>query len=76
VFDGKGLELGNEPKLSAEREIHIDSLLHGCQAQLLQPLHLDAREGLELEVRERTPVPECLGRAQGLGGRRRFTRCE
>ena len=41
--------------MAAERELGVDPLLDRRQAELLEPLDLDAHERLELEIRERPP---------------------
>ena len=78
VLGGERLELGDEREVAAERELGVDALLDGGEPQLLEPLDLDARERLELEVGERASVPERLrgaerlGRRAGIAGRERL----
>ena len=58
VLGDERLELGDERELAAERELGVDPLLDRRQPQLLEPLDLDPRERLELEVGERPSVPQ------------------
>ena len=51
----KRLELGDERKVAAERELRVDPLLDRRESQLLEALDLDTCERLELEVGERPP---------------------
>ena len=50
--------------MTAERELRVDALLDCGEPQLLEPLRLDPREPLELEIRERPSMPQRLRRAQ------------
>ena len=59
--------------MAAERELGVDPLLDGGEPELLEPLRLDAREPLELEIRERSSVPERLGGPQRPRRRGRVT---
>ena len=56
------LELGDELRVTSEREIRLDPLLERDGAQLLEPRDLGLGERLVEEVRERRPAPEreCL----------------
>ena len=63
------LELGNERELAAERELRVDPLLDRGEPQLLEPLDLDARERLELEVRKRPALPQRSAARKRLRGR-------
>ena len=65
----QGLELGDERKLTAERKLGVDPHLDRRQSQLLEALHLNTCERLELEVGERPPLPQPLRRPERL---RRF----
>ncbi len=73
------VELGDERRMPAERELGVDALLNGPEPHLLQPLHLDACERLELEVCERAAAPQPLGpsqelgRGSGIAGRKRLS---
>ena len=64
MLGAERLELGHELALPPEGELGLDPVLDGCEAKLLEPLDVDARERLELEVGERSPLPERLGSAQ------------
>ena len=61
------LELRDQRPLAPERELGLDPLLPRDQAQLLEPLDVDARERLELEVRERPAAPQALAVPQHPG---------
>ena len=52
------LELSDELHVTAERELGFDSLLDGCQADLVEPLYRDLSERLVGEVGERWSPPE------------------
>jgi hypothetical protein len=54
------LELRDQRPLAPERELGLDALLPRDQTQLLEPLDVDARKRLELEVRERPATPQAL----------------
>ena len=76
MLGGERLELRDERELAAERELGVDPLLDRRQTQLLEALHLDARERLELEVGERPSLPQALGGAQRLRRGGRIAGCE
>ena len=79
MLGGERLELRDERQLATERELCIDPLLDRRQTKLLEALDLDARERLELEIGERPPLPQALGRTQRvrrggeIAGRARLT---
>jgi hypothetical protein len=54
--------------VAAERELGIDPFLEPEEAELFEPLHLEPRERLELEIGQRPPSPQPLGFAQERGG--------
>ena len=60
----------------AECELGIDPLLDRCQPKLLEALHLESSERLELEIGERPPFPQAVGRAQRLHRQGGITRGE
>ena len=62
------LELAHQRRVPAERELGVDALFHGGEAKLLEPLHLDARERLELEIGEGPAAPQRLRLAKQRGG--------
>src|SRR5947208_15340809 len=64
MLGSESLELGNECQLTAEREVRVDSLLDRRKPKLLEALHLEASERLELQVGERTTLPELLRQSQ------------
>ena len=66
VLGHQRLELGDECEVAAERQLRVDALLDGRQPELLEPLRLDLREPLELEIPERPSVPEGFRGAEGL----------
>ena len=66
VLGDQRLELGDEREVAAERQLGVDPLLDGREPELLEPLRLDLREPLELEIPERPSVPEGFRGAQGL----------
>ena len=66
MLGAQRLELGHEPEVPAERELGLDPLLDGAEPQLLEPLDVEARERLELEIGERASLPEPLGGAEAL----------
>src|SRR5262245_31175906 len=70
VLDDKRLQLGNERRLPAKREIGVDAVFKGAQPQLLEASAVDARERL-VELRKRLTAPERESLAQasrrGLG---------
>ena len=55
VLGDQRLELGDEREVAAQRELGVDPLLDRRQPELLEPLGLDLREPLELEIGERPP---------------------
>ena len=61
------LELRDQRPLAPERELGLDPLLPPDQVQLLEPLDVDARERLELEIRERPAAPQALAVPQHPG---------
>ena len=62
------LELAHQRRVPAERQLGVDALFHGGEAKLLEPLHLDARERLELEIGEGPAAPQRLRLAKQRGG--------
>src|SRR5215204_5860817 len=66
-----GLELGDERRVAAEREVGVDPVLERGEPLLLEPRDLRLRERLVAEVGERTPAPqrERLPQLVGGGGR-------
>ena len=76
MLGSESFELGNECQLTAEREVRVDSLLDRPKPKLLEALHFEAAERLELQVGERTTLPELLRRSQQSCGRRRTPRTE
>ncbi len=58
MLNDEPLELADELCSCPELELGIDAPLECEQAALLQPLGLLGRQGLRLEVGERTPPPE------------------
>ena len=52
--------------MAAERQLRVDPRFDRAQAQLLQPLELDPRAAVELDVGERAPAPQAFGFAQAL----------
>ena len=50
--------------MATERELCVDPILDGQQTQLLEPLDLEPRERLELQIGERPPPPQALRLAQ------------
>ena len=58
VLGDEGLELGDERRMPAEREVGVDPLLERREAQLLEPLAGRGGERLVGEVGERRPAPE------------------
>src|SRR5207302_3911022 len=76
MLGSKGFELGDEPQLTAEREIRVNALLDHRKPKLREALHFEATERLELQVGERTTLPELLRRSQQCCGRRRTPRTE
>ena len=57
MLSAERLELRDERELAPERELRVDPLLDRGQPQLLEALHLHARERLELEIGERPALP-------------------
>ena len=53
-------ELRDERRVPSKREFGLDPGLGGRETQLFQPLDLDTRERLELQIRERPTAPELL----------------
>jgi hypothetical protein len=51
-------ELGRELPVPAERELRLDPLLDGLDAQLLEPGALGGREWIVCELGQRRPAPE------------------
>src|ERR671928_222043 len=58
MLSGQRLELGDHLLVPPEREVGLDPVLQGREAQLLEPPDLVLREWLVGEVRERRPAPE------------------
>ncbi len=73
MLDRKRLQLGDQRQLTAERELGIDPFLYRRQPQLLQPFHVDPRERLELDVRQRPAAPDRFGGTERLSGARSIT---
>ena len=71
---GQRLELSDERPLATQGELSVDTRLDRREAQLLEPVDVQPRERLQLEIRERSPLPECLGRPEGDGSRCRIPR--
>jgi hypothetical protein len=67
VLGDERLELRDQRPLAPERELGLDALLPRDQTQLLEPLDVDARKQLELEVRERPAAPQALAVPQHPG---------
>ena len=73
VLRDQRLQLADQLRVAAEREVGLDPLLQRRQPQILQPAGLDARERLLVELGQRRPAPqrERLAqqprRARGLG---------
>jgi hypothetical protein len=74
VIARERLELTHQPVVLAESELRIDPVLGGGEAQLLEPLDVDACERLELQVGQRPPAPQPLRLAQGSRGQVVVTR--
>src|SRR5215470_5846746 len=62
------LELRHELCVAAERELRIDPLLKRSESELLEPLHFNPGEWLELEIRQCSSPPQRLGFAQKRRG--------
>ncbi len=62
------LELADQVRVSAEREVGLDPLLERGEAQVLEPRGLRLRERLVCELRQRRPTPELECLAQELRG--------
>ena len=69
MLGDEGLELGDERRVPAEREVGLDPLLERREPQLLEPLDGRARERLVGEVGERRPAPELERLAEQRGRR-------
>src|SRR5919108_5737141 len=67
MFADERFELRNERRIASERKLSLDPRLDRRQAQLLQPLDLDAGEGLKLQSGEGPTSPQ-LSRSTQLGG--------
>jgi hypothetical protein len=52
------LELGDDKRVLALRQAHVDALFHGGEAQLLQPRDLCLRERLVGDVGQRRSAPQ------------------
>ena len=52
------LELADQARVAAEREVGLDPLLERRQPELLEPAGLDPRERLLAELGQRRPAPE------------------
>jgi hypothetical protein len=74
VLRDETLRLRHELRVPPEREIGIDAILERSEAQLLQPLDVDAGERLERQIGERTAAPQRERLAQPLGGTLRRVR--
>ncbi len=68
VAGDERLELGHEPRAVAELEFELQPRLGHREAKLLESLHLDAGERLELDAPERRPAPQGQRFAVGGGG--------
>jgi hypothetical protein len=66
-------ELADHLRVVAERQLGLDALLDGRQAQLLEAGDLALGEGLIREIGERGTTPEREGVSQQLGGALRAT---
>jgi hypothetical protein len=64
VLGHERLELAHQRGMAPELQLGLDALLHHGQAQLLQPLDVQARRRLELEVSQRRATPQRLSLAQ------------
>ena len=58
VFGDELLELADHAVVAAERELAVDPVHHGGEAQLLEPLDVGARVRLEAEAGEDAAAPE------------------
>jgi hypothetical protein len=68
VLADERFKLWNERRMPSKREFGLDPGLGDRETQLFQPLDLDTRERLELQIRERPTAPELLRGVQ-FGGR-------
>jgi hypothetical protein len=64
------LQLRDQGGVAAERQLRLDPVLDGADAQLLQADRLRPGEGQVLEVGERRPAPQVERLAQQPGGAR------
>jgi hypothetical protein len=46
----KSVELGDQRRVTPERELSVNATLTGGQPEILQPLYIEAGERLEFEV--------------------------
>jgi hypothetical protein len=63
LFD-QALQLGNEARTLAERELRLDPLLDRLEPKLLQPPDLRLRERLERQILQCRPTPQRQGGPQ------------
>ena len=63
------LELADQLRVAAERQVGVEAVLDRGQAQLLQPGDVGLERGLESEVAERGPAPEREGARERRRGR-------
>ena len=61
------LELTDQLRSPARRQVGVDSLLEGGEPELVEPRRFGAREGLSCEVGERGPADEGEGLAEERG---------
>ena len=64
VLGHQRLEFGGEGPVTTQCELGVDPVLDRRETQFLEPLGVDTRVGLELEVGKRPPAPERLCLAQ------------
>ena len=62
------LELPHQPYVLAERQLRVDSVLHGGESRLPKPGDLAPREGLVGEVSQWLPTPQRQPLAQAQAG--------
>ncbi len=67
MFRNERLELGAERGVAAERQLGLYSLLNDPETELFEPLDLDPRERLELEISQRSATLKRLRVAQAAG---------
>ena len=58
LFGDERLQLGDDGVVPAEREVGVDALLEGREAEVVEPPGPDLRERLAAKLRKRRTAPE------------------